>query len=175
MRHEVLVVKKCAEKLIKFHFNIILPSKPTSSKWSLTFRIPHQNICMHFTPIQKGTLLPYFLTYSMEQSPFLEANWFAAIQEIPRILWNPKVHYRIHKCPKPVPVLRKPIPVPIPTSHLLEFHPNIMHPSKPRSPQWSLSLRFPHQDPIRPTLLTHTRHMRSPSHSSRFYHPQNIG
>ena len=63
----------------------------------------------------------------------------------------------------------------IPTSHLLEFHPNIIHPSTPRSPQWSLSLRFPHQDPIHPPLLTHTRHMPSPSHSSRFYHPHNIG
>ena len=26
-----------------------------------------------------------------------------------------------------------------------------------------------------PRLLTHTRHMPSPSHSSRFYHPHNIG
>ena len=34
---------------------------------------------------------------------------------------------------------------------------------------------FPHQDSIRPLLLTHTRHMPSPSHSSRFYHPHNIG
>ena len=42
----------------------------------------------------------------------------------------------------------------------------------PRSPHWSLSLRFPHQYPIHPPLLTHTRHMSSPSHSSRFYHPQ---
>ena len=60
-------------------------------------------------------------------------------------------------------------------SHLLQIHPNIIHPSMPRSPQWSLSLRFPHQDPIRPPLLTHTRHMPSPSHSSLFYHPHNIG
>ena len=29
------------------------------------------------------------------------------------------------------------------------------------SPQWSLSLRFPHQDPIHTLLLTHTRHMPS--------------
>ena len=52
---------------------------------------------------------------------------------------------------------------------------NIIHPSTPRSPQWSLSLRFPHQDTIHTTLLTHTRHMPSPSHSSPFYHPHNIG
>ena len=114
-------------------------------------------------------------TYSMVQSPFWEANWFAASQDIPRILWNPKVHYRTHKRPPCVPVLGQPNPVHIPTSHLVEIRPNIIHPSAPRSPQWSPSLRFPHQDPIHRPLLTHTRHMPSPSHSSRFYHPHNIG
>ena len=42
-------------------------------------------------------------------------------------------------------------------------------------PKWSPSLRFPHQDTIHPPLLTHTRHIPSPSHSSPFYHPHNIG
>jgi hypothetical protein len=42
----------------------------------------------------------------MEQSPSWEANWFSAGQEIPRILWNPKVHYRIQECPPPVPIRR---------------------------------------------------------------------
>ena len=60
------------------------------------------------------------------------------------------------------------------TSHLLEIHHNILHPSTPRSAQWPLSFRFPHQDPIHHLLLTHTRHMPSPPHS-RFYHPHNIG
>jgi len=32
----------------------------------------------------------------MVQSSSWEANWFAASQEIPRILWNPKVYYRTH-------------------------------------------------------------------------------
>ena len=34
---------------------------------------------------------------------------------------------------------------------------------------------FPTKTLYTPPLLTHTRHMPSPSHSSRFYHPHNIG
>ena len=114
-------------------------------------------------------LLTYLLTYSMVQSPSWEANWFAASQGIPHISRNPKVHYRTHKRPPPVSILGQPNPVHIPTSHLLEIHPNVIHPSMPRSPQWSISLRFPHQDSTHTPLLTHTRHMPSPSHSSRLY------
>ena len=86
----------------------------------------------------------------MVQSPSWKTNWFAASQETPRISWNPKVHYRSHKCPPPVSILAQPNPVHIPTSHFLEIQPNIIRPSTPRPPQWSPSLRFPHQDPVHP-------------------------
>ena len=86
----------------------------------------------------------------MVQSPSWEANWFAASQEIPRISRNPKIHYRTPKRPPHVSIRGQPNWVHIPTSHLLEIHSNITHPSTPRSPQWFLSLWFPQQDPMHP-------------------------
>ena len=90
------------------------------------------------------------LTDCMVQSPSWEANWFAATQEIHHISQNPKFHYRTHKRPPPVSILGQPNPFHILTSHLLEIHPNIIHPSTPGSPQWTLSVRV---SPPRPYTL----------------------
>ena len=78
-------------------------------------------------------LLNYLLTYSMEQRPSSEANRFSASQEIPRILYNPKVHYRTRKCPPPIPILSQLDPVHTPTSQFLKIHLTFIFPSAPGS------------------------------------------
>ena len=118
-------------------------------------------------------LLTLFLAYYMEHSPSWEADSSSASQEIPHILWNPKVHYRIHKCPPPVPILSQLDPVHTPTSWrsilILSSHLRLGLPS-------DLFLSgFPIKILYTSLLSSHTRYMPRLSHSSLFYHPNNIG
>jgi hypothetical protein len=83
-------------------------------------------------------------------SPSWEPNTSSASQEIPRILWNMKVHYHIHNSPPPVPILSQINPV-HPTSWR-----TFLILSTPGSSKRQHSLRFPHQNPVSTSPLPHT-------------------
>ena len=60
-----------------------------------------------------------------------------------------------------------PYPEPTPSSphdplQVLKIHLNIILPSTSWSPEWHLSLRLPHQHPVHPSILPHTRHIALP-------------
>jgi hypothetical protein len=70
----------------------------------------------------------------MQQSPW-EANSHSASQEISRLLWNPKVHYHVHKSS---PLVTLPIqmhPVHTFPPHFPKIHFNVIFPYTPRSDQ----------------------------------------
>ena len=104
-----------------------------------------------------GQHLPTYLLTPRSRVLLEKPPGFAANQEIPRILRNPKVHYRTHKRPPPVLILSQLHPVPTTPFNFLKIHLNIILPSTSWSPQWSLSLRFLHQNLEPTTLLSKCR------------------
>jgi len=69
----------------------------------------------------------------MEQSPSWEANSSSTNQEIPRVLWNSKFHYRIHKHKPPVPILSQKNQNHDSLAHFFKYPFNIVFPSTPMS------------------------------------------
>ena len=145
------------------------------AKYRPTWKVTPRNNCLCVVKeIDILISIPSTNTYLL--TPWSKAlleklTGFAANQQIPRILWNPKVHYRTHKRPPTVPILSQLHPVRTTPSHFLQIHLNIILPSTSWYPQWSLSIRFPHQNLVHTSPFLHTCHMPRPSHSSRFYHP----
>jgi len=113
---------------------IFLPSKYTVTQYTRT-----GVVCVYgILNVLLTNLFTYLLPYSMEQSPSWRAKRFSASEEILRVLWIAKVHYRIHKCPPTVPFLSHINPVHAPPSHFLKIHLNIILPFTSEPSKWSI-------------------------------------
>ena len=84
----------------------------------------------------------HLLSNSTEQSRFREVSSYFS-----RVLWNPKRDCCVHKSPPLFSVLSQINPVQGFLSRFLKIYFQIIL-STPRLTKWSLSLRFPHQNPL---------------------------
>ena len=99
---------------------------------------------------------------------------FSANQEIPCILWNPKVHYRIHKCPPHVPILSQIDPLhspPHPTSWISTWIMSYL--LRLGFPSGLFPSGFPTKTLYTPLLSPNTCYMPLPP-SSLFNHKKNV-
>jgi hypothetical protein len=114
-----------------------------------------------------------------EEKVYWLTHWSRVLPEMLTFLSQSRNFPNIMEPESSLPHSQGPPPVPISPvhafpSHSLEIHFNIIFLSMPRSPKWSLSLRPPQHNTISTSPVSHSCHMRRPSHYSWLDHPENI-
>jgi len=110
----------------------------------------------------------------VEQSPLWEADSHSACQEIPLLLWNPKVHFRVQKNQPSFSILSQMNPVRIFSPYFPKIHSNIIFPLTPRSSEWFLPFRFSDQNIVWISRLPHSCYMPRPRYRPSFDRPNDI-
>jgi hypothetical protein len=123
----------------------------------------HTNSKQHTTPHSDYT--PCFIRQVTLWCSPLEADRSSASQEIPGFFGSRRFISPLTRARRLSLWWLQTIQS-MPPSHFLKTHFNIILPSMPGSSKWTLSLRFPHQNPVGPSALIYT-YTRS-SHSSWF-------
>jgi len=114
---------------------------------------------MQSKPLLVITLLIILIFLLHAAESFLRSQLvLKLVKKFPHFL-EPEGSSPYSQVPASCPILSQLHPVPTTPSYILKIHFNIILPSTYGSPQWSLSLRFPHQNPVHPSSLPHKRHM----------------
>jgi len=102
----------------------------------ICFNINCSNYSVHCVEIIKylkilGSIMTQLITLtdSMEKSSSSEPKSHLISQEIPHLLWNPKVHYRVPKSLPLVPILNQMHPVHIYSPYFRKILCNVIFPS----------------------------------------------
>ena len=129
-----------------------------SSVQDLNFRIPRVSAHFDLLPVSL-TIFPvtytltYLLTHSMQQVLLEKLTGSQLVMKFPTFYGTQRYIMAFTSAHHLPPILGQIKPVHAPTSDFLKIHPNIILPSTSLSPQWSLPLRFPHEN------LVHTSHI----------------
>jgi len=110
----------------------------------------------------------------MVEGPSSKANSHSASQETPRLLWNHKAHYRVHKSPPLVATLSHMNLVHTFPPYFHKTHSNVISPSTHRSSEPSIPLRVSDQNFGYNSYVFHVCYMPPASHPLSTHHPNNI-